>query len=165
LSFFEKRRRDLKFLYIITSSASALPIFRGLPLCFEYFLLYLLKREHYAANRAERVFFAKDGANLGEHLFAKTGMADFRGCFEYAPRPKFNLCPKMRGFCFHPFSPFFHPLFGGSFVFYKIRRFFEWTGIGGDGFKYFAQYIFQTGLKNRCILVKVVFHELWLIYK
>ena len=112
-------------------------------------------------------FFAKDGANLGEHLFAKTGMADFRGCFEYAPRPKFNLCPKMRGFCFHPFSPFFHPLFGGSFVFYKIRRFFEWTGVGGDGdgFKYFAQYIFQTGLKNRCILVKVVLHELWLIYK
>jgi hypothetical protein len=149
MSFFEKRRRDLKFLYIITSSASALPIFRGLPLCFEYFLLYLLKREHYAANRVERVFFAKDGANLGEHLFAKTGMADFRGCFEYAPRPKFNLCPKMRGFCFHPFSPFFHPLFGGSFVFYKIRRFL--SGRAAAALSIFAQYIYQTGLKNRCI--------------
>ena len=122
MSFFEKRRRDLKFLYIITSSASALPIFRGLPLCFEYFLLYLLKREHYAANRVERVFFAKDGANLGEHLFAKTGMADFWGCFEYSPPTKSESCPKMRGSCFSPFFALFCPFFGGSFVFYKIRR-------------------------------------------
>lgn len=126
-----------------------------------------MKHQHYAANGAERVFFAKDGANLGEHLFVKTGMADFRGCFKYAPRPKFNLCPKMRGFCFHPFSPFSCPLFGGSFVFYKIRRFLNgWASAAtATALSIFAQYIFQTGLKNQCILVKVVFHELWLIYK
>jgi len=50
-------------------------------------------------------------------------MADFRGCFEYVPKSKFDLCPKIGGSCFHPFSPFFHPLFGGSFVFYKIPAF------------------------------------------
>jgi hypothetical protein len=51
------------------------------------------------------------------------------------------------GFLFSPFSTFSCPLFGGSFVFYKIRRFLG----GGGGFKYFAQYIYQTGLKNQCI--------------
>jgi hypothetical protein len=44
------------------------------------------------------------------------------------------------GFVFSPFSTFSCPLFGGSFVFYKIRRFLG--GGGGGGFKYFAQYIY-----------------------
>ena len=123
MSFFENRVRDLKFLYIITSSASALPIFAGLPLCFIYFFYFIREWLHYAANSAEREYFAKDGSNLGEPLFAKTGMADFGGCFEYSPRPIFDLCPKNGGSCFHPFSPFSCPLFGGSFVFYRIRLF------------------------------------------
>ena len=42
----------------------------------------------------ERVFFAKDGANLGERLFTKTGMADFRGCFEYARDQNSIYVPK-----------------------------------------------------------------------
>jgi hypothetical protein len=87
-------------------------------------------------------------------------MADFRGCFEYTPRTKFDLCPKIGGSCFHPFSPFFRPLFGGSFVFYKIRLFVC------AALSIFAYNIYQTGLKRQDdASVKIVLHELWLIYK
>ena len=41
MSFFENRVRDLKFLYIITSSASALPIFAGYLLSSVYFFILL----------------------------------------------------------------------------------------------------------------------------
>jgi hypothetical protein len=71
MSFFENPGIDLKFSYIITSSASALPIFAGLPLCFYLFLLYLSKREHYAANRRVAYFFTKDGSVFMERLFIK----------------------------------------------------------------------------------------------
>ena len=120
-------------------------ILRGVPFIICLLFYFIIEWLHYAANRAERVFFAKDGSNTGEPLFAKTGMADFRGCFEYSPRPIFDLCPKNGGSCFHSFSPFSCPLFGGSFVFYKIRL-FVWAALS-----IFSYNIYQTGLKNRCI--------------
>jgi hypothetical protein len=117
MSFFENPGIDLKFSYIITSSASALPIFAGLPLCFYLFLLYLSKREHYAANRVERVFFYKRWFGIHGTSFHKTGLSIFWGCFEYSPRPKFNLCPKIGGSCFDLFFAFLRPFFWGCFVF------------------------------------------------
>ena len=161
MSFFQKRVRDLKFLYIITSSASALPIFAGVPFIICLLFYFIIEWLHYAANRAERVFFAKDGANLGEPLFAKTGMADFRGCFEYSPRPIFDLCPKMRGSCFHLFRHFLAHFLGD--LLYFIESGFLWAPL--PPLSIFAYNIYQTGLKNRCILIKVVLHEMRLIYK
>ena len=88
------------------------PILPGVPFIICLLFYFIIEWQHYAANRAEREYFAKDGANLGEHLFHKTRMADFRGCFEYAPQSKFNLCPKMRGSCFHTFTQFFAHFLG-----------------------------------------------------
>ena len=140
MSFFQKRRRDLKFLYIITSSASTLPIFAGVPFIICLLFYFILEWLHYAANSAERVFFAKDGENLGEPIFAKTGMVDFRGCFEYAPRPKFNLCPKMRGFCFHLFRHFLAHFLGDLLYFIEF-------GTAG-AFKYFCAKYISNRLKE-----------------
>ena len=128
MSFFENRVRDLKFLYIITSSASALPIFAGVPFTICLLFYFIIEWLHYAANSAERVFFAKDRANLGEPLFAKTGMADFRGCFEYAPRPIFNLCPKNGGLCFRLFRHFLAHFLGDLLYFIESGT--------ADAFKY-----------------------------
>ncbi len=147
MSFFQKRRRDLKFLYIITSSASALPIFAGVPFIICLLFYFIIEWLHYAANSAERVFFAKDGANLGESLFAKTGTADFRGCFEYAPRPIFNLCPKNGGFCFRLFRHFFAHFLGD--LLYFIKSGVSWAAAAP--LSILAYNIYQTGLKNRCI--------------
>jgi hypothetical protein len=74
--------------------------------------------------------FAKDGAKLGEPLFHKTRMVVFRGCLEYSPQSKFNLCPQNGGSCFDPFFSFLYPLFGGSFVFSEEVHYLE-------SFKYF----------------------------
>ena len=93
------------------------PFSRGVPFIICLLFYFIIEWLHYAANRAERVFFAKDGANLGEPIFAKTGMADFRGCFEYPPRPIFDLCPKMRGSCFHLFRHFLAHFLGDLLYF------------------------------------------------
>ena len=61
--------------------------------------------------------FRKRWAKLGERLFRKTRMVVFRGCLEYSPPSKFNLCPKNEGSCFDPFFSFLYTLFWGSFVF------------------------------------------------
>jgi hypothetical protein len=61
--------------------------------------------------------FAKDGAKYGEPLFHKTRMNVFRGCLEYSPQSKFNLCPKNGGSCFDLFLPFLYPLFGDLLYF------------------------------------------------
>ena len=63
--FLKSALRDLKFAYIITSSASALPNSAGLPLCC-YSLKYLLYiYDHYAQD----AMIAK-----GAHFFYKDGM-------------------------------------------------------------------------------------------
>ena len=69
MSFFQNPALDLKFLYIITSSASALPIFAGLPLCFDYFLFYYSNDciMQWGANRAN--ILRKMGANHGNVFF------------------------------------------------------------------------------------------------
>ena len=114
--FFKKGPWELKFSYIITLSASALPFFAGLPFC-SYLLFILFKIYSIMVWIKDRRLFAKDGVKFGEHLFHKTRMGGFGGCFEYSPRWKFNLCPKNGGSCFDPFFSFFLPFFWGSFVF------------------------------------------------
>jgi hypothetical protein len=115
--FFKKGLRELKFSYIITLSASAIHFSRGYLYALIYFLFYYRFRALWCGYMFAGLF-AKDGAKLGEPLFNKTRMDVFRGCLEYSPPSKFNLCPKNGGSCFDPFFSFLYPLFGGSFVFY-----------------------------------------------
>lgn len=117
MSFFQKRPRDLKFLYIITSSAYALPIFAGLPLCFDYFLFYYSNDCIMQWAQIARIFCERWVRTMGTS-FSKTRMVVFGGCFEYSPPTKSESCPKMRGYCFSPFFALFCPFFGGSFVFF-----------------------------------------------
>ena len=114
--FFKKGPRELKFSYIITLSASALPFSRGYLYVLIYFLFYYRFRALWCGYMIAGLF-AKDGAKLGEPLFHKTRMDVFRGCLEYSPPSKFNLCPKNEGSCFDPFFSFLYPFFWGSFVF------------------------------------------------
>jgi hypothetical protein len=67
-------------------------------------------------------------------------MVDFRGCFEYTPRPKFNLCPKMRGFCFHLFRHFLAHFLGDLLYFIEF-------GTAG-AFKYFCAKYISNRLKE-----------------
>jgi hypothetical protein len=115
--FFKKGLRELKFSYIITLSASALPFCGAYLYALFYFLFYYRFRALWC-DYMIAVLFAKDGAKLGESLFHKTRMDVFRGCLEYSPPLKFNLCPKNGGSCFGPLFSFLYPFFGGSFVFF-----------------------------------------------
>jgi hypothetical protein len=80
MSFFEKRARDLKFLYIITSSASALPFSRGYLYALGVF--YYLIRTESIMLRIHKIaeILQKMGRNLG-NLFFKNRDGGFSGMF------------------------------------------------------------------------------------
>ena len=65
---------DLKFLYIIASSASALPISAGLPLCYSFLNIVKYKQEHYGLPTKfakSSQIFCKDGSEMGEVVLWK----------------------------------------------------------------------------------------------
>jgi hypothetical protein len=82
MSFFQKLKIDLKKQYIITSSASALPISRALPLCFGMFGWTPHHPYHYAVVLKTGEKYAKDGPKSSEAVLPNSWFDIFRGCFE-----------------------------------------------------------------------------------
>jgi hypothetical protein len=91
------------------------------------------------------------GQILGNIFSQKQGWRIF-GDVLNTPRDQNSIyVPKMGVFVFTLFRHFFTHFLGDLLYFIKSDVFLNGRGVGGGGFKYFAQYIFQTGLKNQCI--------------
>jgi hypothetical protein len=82
--FSENGGRELKFSYIITYSASALPFSRGYLYDLNTIFIYLYLRA-LCSGCNDRNNFVKDGYKLGEDVFHKTRMCVFGGCFGNSP--------------------------------------------------------------------------------
>ena len=73
MSIFEKRPRELKFLYIITYFGIRLPNLAILPLCFVLLFYFIRDLEHYAVNIKIADISQIWGRNLANLFFIKQG--------------------------------------------------------------------------------------------
>ena len=147
MSFFENRVRDLKFLYIITSSASALPIFRGYLLSFVYFFILLQNDCIMLRIGCNAYFLQKMGQILGNLFSQKQGWRIF-GDVLNTPRDRYSIyVPKMGVLVFTLFHHFLAHFLGD--LLYFIESGVSWGA--APPLSIFPYNIYQTGLKNRCI--------------
>ncbi len=119
--FFKKGPRELKFSYIITLSASALPFSRGYLYALIYFLFYYIFRALWCGYMIAD-FSQKMGRNLANLFFIKQGWTFSGDVWNIHRQQNSIYVPKMRVIVLTHFSRFYTHFLGDLLYFLFLHN-------------------------------------------